>query len=46
MDQTLFYFLPLASKCGLDLGAPDLGLARNTLSHDGQQTHENLHRDY
>ena len=30
------YFLPLTSKYYLDLGATDLGFARNTSSHDGQ----------
>ena len=29
-------FLPLTSKCDLDLGATDLGLARDTSSHDSQ----------
>ena len=29
------FFVPL-SKCDLDLGATDLGLARDILSHDGE----------
>ena len=39
------YFLTLTSKCDLDLGAIDLGLARNTLSHDGQHllSHDSQH---
>ena len=41
--KTLF----LASECDLDLGALDLGLALNTLSHDGQHFCRQLkiHRD-
>ena len=30
------YFLPLTSKCDLDIGATDIGLAGDTSSHDGQ----------
>ena len=30
------FFLPLTSKCDLDIEATDLGLAHDTSSHDSQ----------